>query len=75
MHVLCTCHARPTQVTFLEKIVLADAPTAHSGGGCRLVGNSLGGLLAALIAARRPDLVEGIVAAAWSNVGPGQGRL
>ena len=50
--------------------MLADAPSdgdnrGGSGGaggvGVRLVGNSLGGLLAVLLAARRPDLVNGIV--------------
>jgi len=60
-----------------NQVVLADAPSdgdsrggsggAGAGGGgaggvgVRLVGNSLGGLLAVLLAARRPDLVKGIV--------------
>ena len=57
--------------------MLADAPSdgdsrggsggAGAGGGgaggvgVRLVGNSLGGLLAVLLAARRPDLIKGVL--------------
>ena len=59
-----------------NQVVLADAPSdgdsrggsggAGAGGGgaggvgVRLVGNSLGGLLAVLLAARRPDLIKGV---------------
>ena len=43
-------------VDVLEHI--AAAPGAGSGGPVHLLGNSLGGLITLLVAARRPDLVE-----------------
>lgn len=66
-------------VEFLEDVVLAD-DGGGGGGRVRLVGNSVGGLMAALLAARRPDLVEGVVllnaTPIWGSDLPGwDGRL
>ena len=43
-------------VQFIEEIILPD----HPGSKIHLVGNSVGGHLAAYVAARRPDLIQSI---------------